>query len=251
MQGQVVSDDGLGRGQKTPPDRATGFVALVVGMCVTLAAFTAMAGDDSDKKGEKGETQRSIDIEKMKAGAAERFAKLDANGDGKVTPEEFAAARMALGDSRGADRRWRGPGGREEMRKRMGKASRKGMRERRGAMGRQMRGMLSEQVFDAADGDGDGKLSKEEFGQLPQAARSVAQRRAFDRLDGDGDGALSVSELSPRVARLEKMDADGDGEIGREEMRAWRKEHASGEAKKERGWRKIRKSDDADADKTE
>ena len=232
MQGQVVS------------------VGLVVGMCVTLAAFTAIAGDDSDKKGGKGEMQRSIDVEKMKAGAAERFAKLDADGNGKVTPDEFAAARMDRGKTRGAERRWRGPGGREEMRERMGRISREGMRDRGGAMRGQMREMLSEQVFDAADGDGDGKLSKEEFGQLPQAARSVAQRRAFDRMDADGDGALTASELSPRIAMLEKLDADGDGKVGRDEMRAWRKEQAS-DGKKKRGWRKIRKSDDADAGKTE
>ena len=249
MQGQVVSVE-LGRGRKTPPDRATGFVALVVGICVTLAAFTAIAGDDSGKKGKDGK-QRSIDIEEMKAGAAERFAKLDADGNGKVTPEEFAAARMGRGEARGAERRWRGPGGREEAHKRMGKDSNKGMRDRRGAMRGQMRGMLSEQAFDAADGDGDGKLSKEEFGQLPQAAKSVMERRAFDRVDADGDGALTASELSPRIAMLEKLDADGDGKVGRDEMRAWRKQQASGDGKKKREWRKIRKSGDADADKTE
>ena len=227
MQGQVIS------------------VGLVVGMCITLAAFTAIAGDDSDRK----KMGRTVDIEQMKAGAAERLAKLDADGDGKVTPEEFAAAQMDRGEARGEGKRWREA--RERRAKAMRKRMREGMRERRGEMRRDRREMLSGPVFDAADGDGDGKLSKEEFGQLPQAARSVAQRRAFDRLDGDGDGVLTASEISPRIAMLEKMDADGDGKVGREEMRAWRKEQASGDGKKKRGWRKGRKSDGADADKTE
>ncbi len=223
MQGQVVS------------------VGLVVGICVTLAAFTALAGDDSDRK----KMDRSMDIAELKAAAGERFAKVDADGDGKVTPEEFAAAGMARGEARGEGRRWREA--RERRGKEMRKRKREGMREQR----REARGMMSEKVFDAADGDADGKLSKEEFGQLPEAARSVAQRRAFDRIDADGDGVLTASEMSPRIARLEKADADGDGKISREEMRALRKEQASGEGKKKRGWRKVRKADDADADKTE
>ena len=220
-------------------------VGLVVGMCITLAAFTAIAGDDTDRK----KMDRTIDIEQMKAGAAKRLAKLDGDGDGKVTPEEFAAAQKGRGEARGEGKRWREA--RERRAKAMRKQMREGMRERRGEMRRERREMLSGPVFDAADGDGDGKLSEEEFGQLPQAARSVAQRRAFDRLDGDGDGVLTASEISPRIAVLEKMDADGDGKVGREEMRAWRKEQASGDGKKNRGWRKGRKSDGADADKTE
>ena len=173
VQGQVVS------------------VGLVVGICVTLAAFTALAGDDSDRK----KMDRSMDIAEMKAAAGERFRESGCGRRRKVTPEEFAAAGMARGEARGEGRRWREA--RERRGKEMRKRKREGMREQR----RQARGQMSEKVFDAADGDADGKLSKEEFGQLPQAARSVAQRRAFDRIDADGgwcaDRERDVTEGRP------------------------------------------------------
>lgn len=76
-------------------------------------------------------------------------------------------------------------------------------------------------MFDRADANGDGQLTRAEtvaFGD-----------RRFERADANGDGLLTLEELTAaasrrnadRIAkRIERVDANGDGAIAREEARA-------------------------------
>lgn len=75
-----------------------------------------------------------------------------------------------------------------------------------------------EQRFNAADADGDGQLSKQEFEALPAVARRVQQLRAFERLDANADGGLSLVEFASRLTRLQALDANADGFVSRDEM---------------------------------
>lgn len=82
----------------------------------------------------------------------ERFGRMDADGDGFLTKDEFAEGR------RGPHGGGRGPGS---------------------------------GGFEALDADGNGTLSMEEM----KARRPHMTQERFDRLDGNGDGAVSREEL--------------------------------------------------------
>ncbi len=84
--------------------------------------------------------------------------------------------------------------------------------------------------LDAIDSDRDGKIGPEEIRAWRRAgkgARGAATKfdQLFDRADADGDGALSRGEAQaglPRVAKkFQRIDNNGDGRLTREEMRAW------------------------------
>ena len=202
---------------RTARNRRYLLVALTVATTIAAAAVTAE---------EQRRTERfPIDIAEAKERAAERFAAVDANEDGSVSVDEFLVA----GPDRGRLGRFasgrRGPGMDRAGGKDAGGASgdrRQGMRERRGAMRERMEAM-EEGVFERADSDADGALSKEEYEGLGEARRDVAMQRRFERLDEDGDGLLAPAELGGQVERLESLDADEDGKVTRDEMRGgWR-----------------------------
>lgn len=174
---------------------------------VAIAAFSAAgATDTSDAAADEGaKGKRSVSIETLESRAAEHFAKADADGDGRVTPEEFAAVRMDRRGRRGEDARRDGRRG-------------DGPRDRR-----RSRGPFGDGAFDAADADGDGNLSRDEWRELPRAVAEAARERMFARMDDNGDGVLEAAEFAPNVERLRALDADGDGRLTRREMREVRR----------------------------
>jgi Ca2+-binding EF-hand superfamily protein len=76
-------------------------------------------------------------------------------------------------------------------------------------------------IFDSADTNGDGVITREEF--------HAARERAFTKLDRNGDGYIDKDDLSGRLAGRQKaqerlaqlvtqLDQDGDGRVSKAEF---------------------------------
>ena len=74
-------------------------------------------------------------------------------------------------------------------------------------------------IAGAADVDGDGVLSVEEFLRRGRLIRSLGATSLFDMLDTDGDRKVSPSEIAAPSARwFNRYDANGDGAIAADEL---------------------------------
>ena len=204
-------------------------------LAVALGAACAVtASGDPDER-------FPIDLDALRAEAAERFSAADVDGDNVISANEFANVdpRQLMDDRR---LRERGPAADTPRRTKAKAAKRDGDfsvadadgdgqlsqeeyrglpaavradRERQRAEAQRERRAGE---FAAADADGDGRLSQEEFHAAPAARRAERQRRLFTRLDADGDGKLTASEIPSLATRLARLDANGDGQITRDEM---------------------------------
>jgi hypothetical protein len=178
---------------------------LAVGACLVLAGTAAAqppvdrdpvemlkrADTDGD-----GQVNRDEFIKARTADLEAAFGRIDADGDGKIDETEAKAAAERM--------RALGPGGREGFRRP------DGPRGERPEGGRPMRP------------DGEGSLGKGgEWPQRPGGGRperaggGAMGEQAFDRLDGDGDGRLSREEFANGMARMrEYMQRGGGGPAG-------------------------------------
>jgi Ca2+-binding EF-hand superfamily protein len=133
--------------------------------------------------------------------AASQFSRLDTNGDGSLSPEEFEAGLKARAE-RFAER------GKNRM----------GRHERRGDMPAEMRQMRTEFRTLLRDG-----ATLETFSEL---MRKHATAR-FEALDADGNGELTAEEFTAKVAdragRLfARMDRNDDGAVNADDRhRGW------------------------------
>ncbi len=163
-----------------------------------------------------------ISIAEAESQAGEVFRTMDANGDGKLTREEFAKAETPM------------PKGRHHAYSGMHRGE-GGAHHRPGHHGDRQPpdpAALDAALFDALDTDGDGKLSRDEFSheKMHETHQRLRKDEMFARLDSNDDGVLTNDELlDRRLERLKNVDANGDGNVTREEMKAAMHKHHGGE----------------------
>lgn len=114
------------------------------------------------------------------------FAKLDSDGDGVVSRDEFLAQHQ----SRFAKVDTDGDGIISDEEKAAVKETRKAKREERRAKLRERHAQAQEKMLEEFDANGDGILDASE--------RETVALNRFERMDKNGDGVLSEDELPKR-----------------------------------------------------
>jgi hypothetical protein len=162
------------------------------------ASHLAFAQDDAPQRGRHGGPMAMADADKdgnvtraeLTQALTARFARLDTNGDGKVTREEREASRAARTDARfdKVDADDNGQISKAEFEaghdKRMG-----GGKHKRGHGGMKGGGFGGR-----ADADKDGTLTREEYLAGPLAL--------FDKADADKDGTVTAAEQQAARAAM-------------------------------------------------
>jgi Ca2+-binding EF-hand superfamily protein len=159
------------------------------------------------------------------AGQRQRMmmARLDGDGDGKVTKDEFQKSSRFGRHGRHGGRHGHHRG-----------YDRYGMDDR---MGQGMDQNLDQGMKQQSDDAGQGEAA--EAGAAGKPEGSVADRRSrnraersqmrFERLDANGDGVIDTADLEARAAeriawfqkkKLHVLDKDGDGKVSRDEFAA-------------------------------
>lgn len=153
-----------------------------------------------------------------------RLSVSDADGDGKITLEEFKATHNGGGQG--------GPGGREGQAGPAALFAKLDLNQDGVLTAEEVPGKFWE-LLSKADADADGKLTAEELGATKGAGREGREGREgrqgqpgdptalFKEFDKNEDGALTQDEVPEMFwERMSKADADGDGRITLEEMKA-------------------------------
>ncbi len=184
-----------------------------------------------------------IHLKDLRAQAAEEFLRIDWNGDGKVTADEYMAAerdrfetldRDGTGVIRCGSSRGRGAADPSFSRASSSSNSRSAGGRGRSALcysddlnkdGQVTRAefdRITQQQFGAfAKG---GILSPEQFYQLRAAQSREISARVFQRLDKDRDGKLTLQEFAASQERLfARLDKNGDGVITEDELMSSRR----------------------------
>jgi Ca2+-binding EF-hand superfamily protein len=156
-----------------------------------------------------------VTLAEMQKMAGDHFAQVDANKDGRVTKEELASFGEQMRSKHEGDRSAR-------MDERFAERD----TNKDGKLSRQEVQRMPDQFFARVDTNKDGFLSKEELAAGKQAMHEHAGgwfahrvEAEFTRADANNDGAVDSKELQTAVAtRFAALDENHDGALAREEM---------------------------------
>ncbi len=148
--------------------------------------------------------------DEMRTTEIERFDKVDANHDGRLTLDEIQAFHRELAAKRFAEKDTNNDG----------------------KLSRSEVSRMPDEVFSRLDLNKDGVLTPDELANRGGRFQSHAERR-FQHADANGDGAISKDEaLAGADKRFARLDTNGDGVISEEEMKAGHRHHKHGDAGK-------------------
>ncbi len=181
---------------------------------VTFAQTPAQPGANRQAHHPKIDTNGDGVIDRSEAAAnprmAERFDKLDANKDGRITADERP--------QRGAGG---GKGGRSDRMAQLD-SNKDGVIDRSEAA----KAPKFAERFDKLDANKDGRITAEERLQRGAGGGKGGRGDRMAQLDSNKDGRFSREELAGRERVLQNfaaIDSNGDGTLSREEMQAHHK----------------------------
>ncbi|MHC4816647.1 MAG: EF-hand domain-containing protein [Planctomycetota bacterium] len=205
---------------------------------ISVRARRQRKGPEGQPKGpERGPEGRRPDSEQIRRMAGGLMKRLDKNGDGRLTPDEFPEKSKRL-DLAKADRnedgavdlleltavihgrmareRQRGNSAQQLVRRmKQWDANGDGLIEREEWKG-------PEPLFARLDADQDGKISQKEVKKFAKEAgrrwNNRVSEAAFSRFDENGDGKISAEEWKSRPELFQRFDVNGDGFITRGEL---------------------------------
>jgi Ca2+-binding EF-hand superfamily protein len=200
---------------------------------VVIERFNDVAGEDGTITLEQF---REAWMERSAKQRVRAFQRLDRDGDGSVTTEEYDAAsgrmfsRLDRDGSGDLTRPAPDAGKSADRTKGHGKKGMRGGSHRGGGNvvalmerfdvdkdGKITRAEFDEvraQAFSGADADGNSAVTLEEFATIWQDVNSGRTTRAFQRMDADGDLKITADEYSKRSKDfVKKHDRNGDGVV--------------------------------------
>jgi len=160
------------------------------------------------------------------AEAQARFAKLDKNGDGKLTPDELTApgaharARFASVDASTSNPQWQQK--RAEMKQ---KYFDRIDTNHDGVITQDEYIAAATARFNKADTSGSGEITAQQIASSPRMVKREQRfaAREVKHMDTNGDGVVSQDEyIAAAKARFAKLDKNGDGFIDADEVPAHR-----------------------------
>ena len=187
---------------------------IIASMSTVLFASGVALAHGGDGKGLLKHFDRDgngvVSRDEMRAGALERFEKIDTNKDGRITLDEIQAA------------------GKEHAAHRFAKHDKNGD----GKLSRDEVARMPDQMFSRLDKNGDGFLTPDEIGNMPGMEERAEKH--FEHADTNHDGAVSRDEALAEADRhFARIDTNGDGVISADEAKAAHHRHGDGGSDKQ------------------